>query len=167
MKTIRTTTPEQMLVRLETLCSRSEQCEYELREKMRRKGLAPADIESVLESLRSRRYVDDMRFAHAYVRDKYRFSAWGRRKIELGLRAKRIDAAIIREALSEIESEVYAENLRHILLRKVASSSDAGTYEGRTKVFRHAVSRGYEPDMVSTELRRILKNKSALSDDNG
>lgn len=82
--------PDKALERLEALCAKSERCTEEVRRKLYAWRIGPEDIDSIISSLKERRYIDDERFAHAYVRDKWLFSHWGRRKILMGLAAKRI-----------------------------------------------------------------------------
>ena len=83
-------TSEKALARLEELCVRGERCESELRKKLRTWQIASADADAVIDSLRRRRFFDDARFAHAFVTDKVRFARWGRIKIAMALRYKRI-----------------------------------------------------------------------------
>ena len=157
MNNKRPITAEKAMERLEALCVRSEHCEDELRRKLYRWGLSGADAEHIIESLRDRRYVDDERFARAYVRDKLRFSRWGRVKIRMGLMAKRVCGATIAAALAEeIAEEEYEEILISVLKMKMRSIEDAAGYEGRTRLFRFGVSRGFEPGMVSDVIRRKL-----------
>lgn len=147
--------PDAALARLEDLCARAEHCESELSDKLRRWGVGAADSARIIASLRQRRYVDDARFARAYVRDKYRFARWGRAKIRLGLVAKRIARDTIAEALDEIEDDTYIGNLRHIIAAKRrALGEEAESYEGRTKIYRFALGRGYESALIA----RLLKS---------
>ncbi len=72
----------------------------------------------------------------------------------MGLYQKRVARDIINEALDEYDDEKYIESLRRALDSKRRTLADADTYEGRTKLFRFAVSRGFEPDLVARELRK-------------
>lgn len=150
-------TPENALCRLETLCARGEHCEYELRRKLITWGISDSDREKIIKSLRVNRFVDDARYARSFVNDKYRFAGHGRYKIRLALMAKRIDRDIIDNALSEIDQEIYEDKLHHILKTKLARTADSDTFEGRTKIYRFGVSRGFEPELVSRHLREIIK----------
>lgn len=150
-------TPQNALARLESLCLRSEHCEYEMWTKLRTWGVGSSDTDKIIESLKANRFVDDARFARAFVNDKYRFAGHGRMKIRLALVAKRIERPIIEEALAEIDEEIYAARLRDILLAKIRRTADADTYEGRTKIFRFGASRGFEPDLVAAAIRDIFK----------
>lgn len=67
------------------------------------------DVRWVIDELTGRRFLDSARFARSFARDKVRFSSWGRRKISVALRAKRIPEATVSEALAEIEPSDYDE----------------------------------------------------------
>ena len=148
-------TSEKALARLEELCVRGERCESELRTKLRTWQIASAD------SLRRCRFFDDARFAHAFVTDKVRFARWGRIKITMALRYKRIDSDIIAEALAEIDERAYTEALEAVIAAAVRRIGDdaAHTYEGRTRIFRAAVSRGFESDISAATIRRHLADR--------
>ncbi len=82
------------------------------------------------------------------MRDKVNFARWGRRKIAMALYAKGVDRDISAEVLASIDMERYEENLRHIMDVKRRSIVGPDTFEGRTKLFRFAVSRGFEPELI-------------------
>lgn len=145
--------PEKALIRCEELCARAERCEHELREKMRAWRIDSRDIDAIINSLTTRRFLDDSRFARAFVRDKYRFARWGRRRIAMALRQKRIDSDVIDEALEEINQDEYTAVLRSLLKAKAAHMDRPLSYEDRVKLFRFAVARGFEPQLVSSLLR--------------
>lgn len=148
--------PAKALLRLEELCSRSEHCEFELRQKLYRWQIPSSDTETIINSLKHRRFVDDERFARAFVRDKVQFGRWGRRKIALALAAKRIDRDVVRSVLEEIDGEVYLQNLTDILNAKARTLEEPATYDGRTRLFRFAASRGFEPDLVASVIRLLF-----------
>lgn len=139
---------ERALVRAEELCVRAERSSGEIMKKLRQWGLSSADAEKITASLIQRRFVDDRRFCEAFVRDKVNFARWGRRKIALALYEKGVDRGISAEVLASIDMERYEENLRHIMDVKRRSIAEPDTFEGRTKLFRFAASRGFEPDLI-------------------
>lgn len=145
--------------RLANLCSRAEYCTGELRDKLRRMAVAADEADAIIARLQRERYVDDARFAAAFVRQKAGIARWGRRKIAAALRAKRVSEGIAREALGEVADEVYAEALRGLLRAKAASQgADAlATYDGRTRLFRFAASRGFLTAEIAEALRAIMK----------
>lgn len=148
--------PTEARQRLEALCAKAEHCRWELRRKLALWHIGPSDAEAIMEHLEDRRFVDDRRYACAYARDKFALSGWGRRKIEAQLRMRRIDSAMIKEALACIEPEAYWESVCAFVRRRAATVSDLDTYEGRTRLFRAVVSRGFEPDVAAKALRQYL-----------
>lgn len=152
--------PATALSRLEALCSRSEQCTGEARKKLATWGINHNDAERIIASLVQRRFIDDHRFCRAFVRDKMMFANWGRRKITISLIQKRVDRDIIAEALDEIDESEYLSILKKIVLAKAKTIIDAETYDGRTRIFRFAVSRGFEPALVSNVIREIAVRDS-------
>ena len=145
--------PEAAQIRAEELCARAEHCSHEIREKLLRWGVSPSDALRIIDSMTAKRFIDDARFARAYVRDKLEYSRWGRRKIALGLYQKRIPSATAREALDAIDPERYLAALQAILAAKRRTLAEPDTYDGRTKLFRHAASRGFEPTLIAQALR--------------
>lgn len=142
-------------MRLEALCARAEHCSFELRTKLRNWGITGADAEEVIDSLIKNRFVDDLRFAQSFVRDRYRFSGYGRRKIAMVLVAKRLPRDIIAEALNEIDDDIYYSNLLHITARK-ATSLNLEIFEERNKLYRYLISRGYESSLVAGAIKEHI-----------
>ena len=74
-------TYESALARAASLCSRGEHAEAEMRRKLRQWGAETGDADRVVEWLVDNGFVDNSRYAHAFVYDKSRFDLWGRVKI--------------------------------------------------------------------------------------
>lgn len=140
-----------------SLCARSEQCTHDIIRKLRNLGLPPDERAEVMDELRERGFLDDSRYARAFARDKVRFSGWGRMKIRGALAAKGIGGKAADAALAAIEPADYADALSRAARAK-ARQIDLSTREGRVKLFRHLISRGFEYDAamegVKNELRK-------------
>lgn len=149
-------TAENAQMRLENMCARSEHCEYELREKLRGWNVTPSDADAILASMRKARFYDDERFAEAFVRDKLLYNRWGKRRISIGLRSKRIDSNIIEDSLATIDDDEYEDILRNLLKAKARTIKEGNTYEGRTKLYRFALARGFESSLISNLIREGL-----------
>jgi len=137
------------------LCSRSEHCTSEIQEKLKTWGLSSEDSEPVLEKLIAEKYLDDERFARAYVKDKFRFNHWGKQKIAYMLRAKNIPSEILELAFEEIEDEGYSDELRKILTDKEKSVKAKDKYDKRNKLMRFAMGRGFESSQISAVLKEL------------
>lgn len=151
-------TADEALVRLELLCARSEQCTFEVTQKLLRWGISSSDRERIVDSLVDRRFVDDSRYASAYARSKFLFSRWGRKKIRMGLAAKRLARPLIDDAVaSATEGEAYMDTLRALMRSKARQMDRPLCREDALKVCRFAMQRGFEWEYVSgvlDELRR-------------
>lgn len=152
--------PQAALARLEELCGCSEQCSHEVLEKLSKWGVQDSVSRKILAILKRDRYVDDRRYAEAFARDKVVFNRWGRVKIRLGLIAKRIDREIIDEAMETIDTDEYRGSLLQVLRTKASSMEETESYESRTRLLRHAVSRGFEV----AEVVKYIKTPSLWRD---
>ena len=128
---------------LAALCAQGEHCQYEMLEKMRRWELSEEAQTRVMQRLVNERYVDDERFARAFVKDKVRYNKWGRRKVEQALWQKQIADDIRQRVLDE-----YLRVLRPLIQQKRRSVTAADDYEKNRKLVRFALSRGFTFDII-------------------
>ncbi len=135
-------------LQLAQLCARSEHCQYEMTEKMRRWDMSEEAQARVMQRLVSERYVDDERFARAFVRDKIVYNKWGRRKVEQALWAKHIDEEIRQRVLNEVDDRDYISTLKTLLKQKRRSIRAESAYELNGKLAKFALSRGFTYDII-------------------
>lgn len=137
------------------LCSRSEKCTSEIQEKLKLWGFSSEEAKPVIEKLIAEKYIDDERFACAYVKDKFRFNHWGKQKIEYMLRAKHISSEIMELAFEEIDVENYSDELRRLLTDKLKSTKGKDKYDLRNKLMRFAMGRGFESGQIYSVLKEM------------
>ena len=135
-------------LQLAQLCARAEHCQHEMLEKMRRWEMSDEAQARVMARLVKERYVDDERYARAFVRDKIRYNKWGRRKVEQALWQKGIDEDIRQRVLGEVDDEEYLSVLRPLLKQKRRSTKAARDYELNQKLVRFALGRGFTYDVI-------------------
>ena len=135
-------------LQLAQLCARAEHCQHEMLEKMRRWEMSDEAQARVMARLIQERYVDDERYARAFVRDKIRYNKWGRRKVEQALWQKGIDEDIRQHVLGEVDDEEYLDVLRPLLKQKRRSTKAASDYELNQKLVRFALGRGFTYDII-------------------
>lgn len=141
-------TEEQALSRLAALCSRGEHSSGEMDEKMRRWGLDEDARLRVVQYLVDHKYVDDERFARAFVHDKLEYNSWGRRKLEQALWQKHVAQDIIDRVLNETASEDFTEKLRPLLAAKRKSIKAKDNRELTAKLIRFAMGRGFSYEQI-------------------
>lgn len=146
-----------VLDKLRRLCSRREYCTSDILKKASEALDGDHNrAEEVLQVLVSERYVDDLRYASAYARDKASISGWGEVKIKYMLSAKGIARDVIAKALEEIDEGKAESRLEKLLENKWKSLKDDP--QGKMKLIRFALGRGYGYEDISSLLGKVCRN---------
>lgn len=138
--------------RMASLCSRREMSSAQVEVRLRKLLGAEGEEERckhIVERLKSEGFLDDRRFALAYVNDKLRFNGWGRRKIELGLAREGVPAQIINEAIEERYKPFCGEIARKIAVAKERELRKRGLtgFQLRGRLMAYMNGRGFDlPD---------------------
>ena len=135
--------PEQALSRLSRLCSRSEKSVFDLRKKLSDWNFSLQEAETIIKKLQAAGFVDDRRYAKAFVHDKSTLARWGRLKIYNALKNKQIEPSIINETLAALDNLLIKENLAHLLTIKKKNMTTLPFIKQKAKLLRFALSRGY------------------------
>lgn len=141
-------TEQEAYLQLAALCAQAEHCEQEMRDKMRRWELDVAAQDRIITRLTTERYIDNERYARAFVKDKIHYNKWGRRKVQQALWQKHIDNDIQQRVLDEIDEKTYLDVLRPLLKQKRKSIKAASDYEQNQKLVRFALGRGFGFDII-------------------
>ena len=141
-------TEQEAYLQLAAICAQAEHCEQEMRDKMKRWELDETVQNRVIDRLVKERYIDNERYARAFVKDKIRYNKWGRRKVQQGLWMKRIDEDIQQTVLDEIDDEEYLHVLRPLLKQKSRSIKAENDYERNQKLVKFALGRGFTFDII-------------------
>ena len=141
-------TEQEAYLQLAALCAQAEHCQQEMRDKMRRWELDETVQNRIIDRLIKERYIDDERYARAFVKDKIRYNKWGRRKVQQALWQKHIDADIQQQVLDEIDEKEYLDILRPLLKQKRKSIKAESDYELNQKLIRFALGRGFDFDII-------------------
>jgi regulatory protein len=141
------------------ICCKSEKCAFDLNQKLSEWGVNNVDAERIIQKLIAERFIDDRRYAEAYVRDKFRFNDWGRIKIGFMLRNKRIPSEIIHLAMEEINEEDYFLKLKELISAKLKTVKSSDKYETKAKLYRFAQSKGFESDIIEKVLHSLTLNE--------
>ena len=141
-------TEQEAFLQLATLCAQAEHCEKEMRDKLKRWDVDDAAQDRIIQRLISERYIDDERYAQAFVKDKIRYNKWGRRKVQQALWLKHIDPEIQQRVLDEIDDSEYLDVLRPLLRQKRNTVKAQTDYELNQKLVRFALGRGFTFDII-------------------
>ncbi|MCF0167119.1 MAG: RecX family transcriptional regulator [Bacteroidales bacterium] len=136
-------TKEQTLNRFRRACSRREYCSGDIAKKVASLDTEPGfTAQDIISVLLSEKFLDDSRYAEAFVRDKSSLQGWGASKIRYALRAKGLDEETIAQAMCGIDQERAQAKLQAVLAAKYRTLK--GEEEEKfQKLLRFAVGRGY------------------------
>lgn len=144
---------------MERLCVRRECCSQDVLRKivsaLGDDGASEDDAREILRSLVEEKFVDDARYCAAFAREKSGIAGWGPVKIRHALRMKRISDADIDSGLGETDAVLSGERLQRLLESKWKILKDDP--QGRLKLIRFALSRGYEYDTVADAVRNVCE----------
>ena len=146
----------QALQSLMRLCARAEKSSGDALRLMRGWGVPEGERQGVLQRLIAQRFIDDKRYAEAYVREKSHLAGWGAHKIAFQLRQKGIDKEIINSSLATLDSEAQLEQLTAKLERKMRTTKAANSYELRGKLLRYGMSLGFDYEMTRSAIDKIV-----------
>ena len=130
------------------LCSKSELCQYDISEKLKKWQVSPSEIQKILHHLVKEHFIDDQRYALAFVKDKFRFNRWGKQKIVYQLRQKKIDQALIQQALDEIPEKEYLQLIADEAEKKLKTIHSPNEFERKNKTARYLLAKGFESNLV-------------------
>ena len=150
--------------KIQNYCARRECCSADVLRRLNALGLEPAQAQQLLAELQQERFIDDARYALAFVRDHIRFNHWGDKRIEQALRQQGISPEDIREALLQASKEGLCVDLVRLLAQRSASWRNEPPRQLRLKLFRFAISRGFAYNEVSEALETLahLQSESDL-----
>lgn len=147
--------PQKVADRMRALCSRREYCRKDVMKKvMTALDGDVAKAEEVVAKLVEERYVDDLRYATAFARDKASIAGWGEAKIRYMLSSKGIDRELIAQALDEVDDKRAETRLEKLMENKVRSLKDDP--QRRLKLLRFGLGRGYSYDQVTEMIDKML-----------
>jgi len=150
--------PQKVADRMRGLCSRREYCRQDIMKKVLAALGGDADQAGrIMDRLVEEKYIDDLRYASAFARDKSSIAGWGATKIRYMLAAKGIDRETIAAALQEVDEGKASDRLEKLLSAKVRSLKDDP--QCRMKLLRFALGRGYQYDEAAELIDRLLNER--------
>lgn len=126
---------------------------------MRTWGVDQASHAGILKTLTDQKFIDDRRYAEAYVREKSGLNGWGEYKIRRMLSAKGIDRKTADAALAQLEGKKTAGKLREMLVRKMRGTKEDDLYKLKSKLMRYGLSLGYGYEEVADEVEKMVAER--------
>ena len=129
-------------------CSRQELCCDDIRSKLLVWGVEKNDAEKILGILINENFINESRYAAAFVRDKFKYNKWGKVKIAAHLRFKKLPPDIISTALDSIDNVEYTKSARSLIESHKRSVKAKNQYDLKAKLLRYGLSKGFESNLL-------------------
>lgn len=157
MKTEKSYTVDEATKLLENYCAYQERCHKEVEQKLYDLNMIPAAKEKILLHLMQHNFLNEERYAKAYVRGKLSIKKWGKIKIASELKFKNISSYNIKQALNDIDENAYLKNLQQLAEKKLPLIKESNAFKKRNKLSTFLISKGYEPNLVFELAKKYVK----------
>jgi len=148
---------EELLQRAMRACSEREYCISDISALLDRWGADNKEMhEQVIERLVKEKFIDEHRYSRAFVLDHFRHSQWGRVKIGMALKQKKVDPEAIASGMEAIGEEEYLELLQKILVDQRRKIKAKNRLDLKGKLLRHALGKGFESHLVYDAINSLL-----------
>lgn len=147
--------------KMQSWCAYQERSQFEAINKLNQFGFEEEIAANILADLIADNFLNEERFAKAFVRGKFRIKHWGRNKIRIELRKQKVPEGLIKHALQEIEGSEYTLVIKKELTKKAKQSKHSHPTKKYFALLQYMVSRGFEADIVKDELKELQ-----ITDDN-
>jgi len=144
------------LKKLERYCIYQDRCQQEVKNKLASLKIYGSDADQVLIELIQHNFVNEERFAKAFVSGRYKLKRWGKKLIIQKLKQKQISEFCINIGLKQINENLYLENLKFLIHKKIPTIKTSSNYKLKNKLANYMVGKGYEQDLVWQTLNELL-----------
>lgn len=118
--------------------------------------MIPEVIDNILVYLIQNNYLNEERFAKAYVRGKFRIKKWGKNRLVRELRFREISRYNIDTALKEIDLDDYYNTLDELVNKRISQVKENNLYKKKKKVADYLLYRGWESHLIYEKLNEYL-----------
>ena len=148
----------QLLAWAQHQCAQQEVSPFAMRQKLTKRGANSTECNHILEALEAEGFIDELRFATAFVHDKFCFEKWGRMKIAYKLATNHhIDQTVVSKALMQLDTEEELQLLEELLRGKIKTGEPL-TEPLKMKLLRFSEQRGFSKTQFFAALRRIKES---------
>jgi regulatory protein len=150
-------TKEQALQKLRQYCAYQERSHSEVQQKLWDLGVYRSEHDEIISTLIEEDYLNEERFARAFVGGKYRMKDWGRKKIYYALKEKQVSEYNIKKAMKEIDEDDYLKTLQQLAEKKYESLKGDQYLVRKKKTMDYLLQKGYEPELITKAVNRITE----------
>ena len=156
-QTKKTYTLQEATIKLEHYCAYQERCHKEVVQKLTGMRMIPEAIDVIIVHLLQHNFLNEERFAKTFVSGKFKFKAWGRRRLTFELKQKDISKVNINQALATIPNEEYIDYFNSLAEKKANSIKEINIFKKKKKFVDYFLYRGWESYLVYDKANELIK----------
>ncbi len=134
-------------------CGYRDRCHSAVRAKLLKLRVYGDDLETVMSELIREDYLNEERFATSFARGKFRINYWGRNRIRMELKRRRVSDYCLQRGLEEIDEEEYLAYIDRVVEGRI---TDAGDWATRKKTHDFLARKGYESSIALERLNKYV-----------
>ena len=152
----------QVYQKMASFCAYQERTHDEVRLKLQKIDLLSNDAEQVIVKLIEENYLNEERFAKSYAGGKFRIKRWGKKRILIELKRRKLSEYSIRSAMKEIPDSEYKEALLKLAEKKKAdlAKKESNPSLVKKKLGFFLMQKGYEPELVWETIESLFSVKA-------
>lgn len=140
--------PAQALLKAQSSCAYQERCQQEMRDKLYEWGLYTDAVENIIADLITDNFLNEERFAKAYAGGKFRIKKWGKIKIKIELKKRKISEYCIKKAMEEITDKEYISTIKQLITKKSKEIKGGKLKVRNYKIAQYIASKGFEQNLI-------------------
>jgi regulatory protein len=152
----KTLTPSQALLKAQASCAYQERCQQEMRDKLYEWGLYSDAVENIIADLITDNFLNEERFAKSYAGGKFRIKKWGKIKIKIELKKRKISEYCIKRAMQEISDNEYFATIQQLIAKKSKEIKGGKPQIRNYKIVQYIASKGFEQSLIWDALSSSL-----------
>ncbi len=140
--------------KLAKYCAYQDRCHWEVENKMKEFNLIPEARDEIIVYLIQHNFLNEERFAQSFVRGKFNQKNWGRIKIRMELKKRKIPLKMIESTLLEIDEKDYLKTLQNLFEKKRENlKNERESFKKKAKIRNYLLQKGFESEIIADLLR--------------
>lgn len=148
--------PSSDLEKMRKYCAYQERSHHQVEQKMYDLRIPQDQQDIIILNLMQDNFLNEERFARAFVRGRFNIKKWGRLKVIKGLKQHRVGKKCIQLSLQEIDDGAYLNVLKNIVEKKNSQLKVKDVWRRRSAIYRFAIQRGFESGLINEAMKRLL-----------
>jgi len=139
--------------KMERFCVYQERCHQEVWKKLYQLGANKAIANEVLTHLIEHDFLNETRFACLFARSKFRQKQWGKNRILLELKKRKLSDYNCNKALREIEEDAYIQTFNTLFVKRKTAVQHLTPMVQKRKIMDYMLYRGWEKERIYAALQ--------------